>query len=250
MQLQGKTVLVTGGGRRLGRAIALALAEGGANILLHVHTSSGLDVVRDIEALGRRVGLLQADLSTSREVLRLAKTAMASGSVDVLVNNAAVFFPTPLLTITAQAWREVIQTNLTAPFLLAFLLGRAMVKNGAGKIIQLGDWSGERPVPDFLPYCVSKGGARAMTRALAKTFAPQVQVNMVAPGPVQPPEHYDECRVDEIIEQTPLKRLGCEHDIARAVRFLVESGDFVTGATYTVDGGWLSKVAGGRGISL
>ena len=125
-----------------------------------------------------------------------------------------------------------------------------MMKHGAGKIIQLGDWSGARPVRGYLPYCVSKGGIHAVTQALAKAFAPHVQVNAVAPGPVLPPEHYDDGRMRTLVEQTPLKRLGCEQDVARAVRFLVESGDFVTGSTYTVDGGWLAKVATGSETSL
>jgi NAD(P)-dependent dehydrogenase (short-subunit alcohol dehydrogenase family) len=251
MQLQGKIAFVTGGGRRLGQAIAVALAEGGADILLHVHTSSGEEAVRAIEALGRRVIIVRADVSTTAAAVCLGRDAVAAvGRVDILINNAAVFFPTPLQTLTTQSWKSIIQTNLTAPFILALLLGRSMRAQGAGKIVQLGDWSGIRPAPDYLPYCVSKAGIQVMTQALAKAFAPAVQVTAVAPGPVLPPEQYDALKVRKLVEQTPLQRLGSERDVVRAVRFLVETTDFVTGATYLVDGGWLAKVASGSDISL
>ncbi|MGE0682250.1 MAG: SDR family NAD(P)-dependent oxidoreductase [Candidatus Binatia bacterium] len=250
MQLQGKIAFVTGGGKRLGRAIAVALAEGGADILLHVHTSSGEDTARAIEALGRRAIILRADISMTAAAVRLGRDAMATaGRVDILINNAAVFFPTPVTTLTTKSWKSVIQTNLTSPFILALLFGRAMRAQGAGKIVQLGDWGGIRPTLGYLPYCVSKGGIQVMTQALAKAFAPDVQVTTVAPGPVLPPEQYDAIKIQHLVEQTPLQRLGSEQDVVRAVRFLVESGDFVTGATYFVDGGWLAKVASGSVIS-
>lgn len=250
MQLQGKIAFVTGGGKRLGRAIAVALAERGADIVLHVHTSSGEETVRAIEACGRRTSVIRADISTTAEALRLGQEAVAAfGRIDILINNAAVFFPTPLSTLSSQSWRSVIQTNLTTPFVLALLLGRAMRTQGVGKIVQLGDWSGVRPTRGYLPYCVSKGGIQIMTQVLAKAFAPQVQVAAVAPGPVLPPEHYDAVKIQQLVEQTPLQRIGDEQDVVRAVRFLVETGDFVTGATYLVDGGWLAKVASGSTIS-
>ena len=250
MQLQGKIAFVTGGGKRLGRAIAIALAERGADILLHVHTSSGEETVRAIEALGRRAIIVRADISTTAAAVRLGRDAVAAvGRVDILINSAAVFFPTPLSTLSTQSWRSVIQTNLTAPFILALFLGRAMRTQGLGKIVQLGDWSGVRPTPGYLPYCVSKGGLQVMTQALAKALAPAVQVTAVAPGPVLPPEQYDARKIRQLVEQTPLQRLGNEQDVIRAVRFLVESGDFVTGTTYLVDGGWLAKVGSGSAIS-
>lgn len=251
MQLQGKIAFVTGSGKRLGSAIALALAERGADIVLHVHTASGEETARAIAALGRRVILVRADISTTAAAVRLGQDVMAAAErIDILINNAAVFFPTPLPLLSTKVWRSVIQTNLTAPFVLALLLGRAMREQGGGKIVQLGDWSGMRPSPGYLPYCVSKGGILAMTQGLAKAFAPDVQVAAVAPGPVLPPEQYDAIKIRHLVEQTPLQRLGSERDVVRAVCFLVESGDFVTGATYFVDGGWLAKGAGGSDTSL
>ena len=250
MNMDGRIALVTGGGRRLGRAIAVSLAENGADVLLHVHSSSGSEVTHTIESLGRRAILLRADLSTAKGAVHLGKEALQIfGHVDILINNAAVFFPTPISRITTLSWKSIIQTNLTASFFLALVLGRSMRDQGEGKIIQLGDWSGIRPLLGYLPYGVSKSGVFSFTQAFAKAWAPKVQVNAVAPGPVLPPEQYEEERKSLLTEQTPLRRLGHESDVVRTVQFLVQSGDFVTGATYFVDGGWLAKGAAGSEIS-
>jgi NAD(P)-dependent dehydrogenase (short-subunit alcohol dehydrogenase family) len=250
MALHGTIALVTGAGRRLGRAIALSLAEHGADIVLHVHTASGEDIAQEVVALGRQVIIVRADLSRPVEASRLSQEALAiAGHIDVLVNNAAVFIHTPLPTLTPASWRLVLQTNLTAPFLLSLSLGRAMRARGSGKILQLGDWSGVRPLPGYLPYCVAKGGVHLLTQALAKALAPQVQVNEIAPGPVLPPASYDTAARQALIHNTPLGRLGRAEDVARAVRFLVERGRGVTGATYVVDGGWLASAPSGRETS-
>jgi pteridine reductase len=246
MDLQGKVALVTGAARRLGRGIALALAEDGADLVLHRHASAADDTARAVEQLGRRVVVIQADLSTPAACTRFSQEALAlAGHVDVVVNNAAVFFPTPLATLTVETWRTMIRTNLTAPFVLALHLGRVMRAQGQGHLIQIGDWSGLRPARGYLPYCVSKGGLTALTQALAKALAPHVHVNSVVLGPILPPEHYAGAARHAIQEQTPLRRLGEVEDVVRAVRFLVNRGAFVTGSTYVVDGGWLVSAAGG-----
>ncbi len=251
MELSGKVALVTGAARRLGRAIALTLAAEGVDVVLHVHTSSGEDIAREIATLGRQAWIVRADLSRPAEAYRLSRGVEAlAGRVDILVNSAAVFFPTPLPTLTVHTWQTVLHTNLTAPFVLSLLLGRAMRERGTGKIIQLGDWSGKRPLPGYLPYCVSKGGVLALTHVLAKALAPQVQVNAVAPGPVLPPDDYTATARRALVAHTPLKRLGQVADVARAVRFLITAGDFVTGAIYLADGGWLASVPEGTSTSL
>jgi len=250
-ELSGKVVLVTGAGRRLGRAIALTLATEGANIALHVHTSSGEDLAREITALGREAWVVRADLSRPLEAQRLSEVVLArAGHVDILVNNAAVFFPTPLPMLTVPLWRTILHTNLTAPFVLSLLVGRTMHAHGRGKIIQIGDWSGMRPLTGYLPYCASKRGLVALTQALAKAFAPQVQVNALAPGPVLPPDHYTAVARRALMAHTPLRRLGRVEDVTRAVRFLATAGAFVTGAVYLVDGGWLISEPEGTGISV
>ena len=249
--LQGKVALITGAGRRIGRAIALALAQAGADTLLHVHTSSAEAVHGEISQLGRRAWIVRADLSQPEAVRRLACEAReAAGRIDILVNNAAVFFSTPVSTLGCADWARTLRTNLSAPFLLSLLVGRHMYRQGHGKIIFLGDWSGQRPSLEFLAYCVSKSGIHALTPALAKAFAPHVQVNEIAPGPVLVPEEYAARQRTRMRKNTPLQRFGDPQDVARVVRFLAECGDFVTGATYGVDGGWLAKGAGGSGTSL
>lgn len=251
MDLQGKVALVTGAARRLGQGIAVALAEGGADLLLPIHTASPEETVRAVEKLGRRALVLKADLSNPGACLRFSQEALAlAGHVDIVVNNAAVFFPTPLATLTMGTWQTMIRTNLTAPFVLALQLGRVMHAQGQGSIIQIGDWSGLRPARGYLPYCVAKGGLAALTRALAKAFAPHVQVNSVVLGPILPPDHYDAAARQAIQEQTPLRRMGQVGDVVRAVSFFVCRGAFVTGATYVVDGGWLVSAAGGTETML
>lgn len=251
VDLQGKVALITGAGRRVGRAISLALAQAGADTLLHVHTSSAETIQVEISQLGRRAWIVRADLSQPDAVSRLACEAQeTAGRIDILVNNAAVFFSTPVATLGWADWERTLRTNLSAPFLLSLLVGRNMYQHGSGKIIFLGDWSGQRPSREFLAYCVSKSGIHALTQALAKAFAPYVQVNEIAPGPVLVPVEYSARQRARVRKNTPLQRFGDPQDVARVVRFLAECGDFVTGATYGVDGGWLATGAGGSGTSL
>ncbi len=251
MQLRSALALVTGAGRRIGREIAVALAQGGADVVLHAHTSSGEATQQAVQQYGRRAWIVRGDLANRRDVQRVAHEALEkTGKVDILINNAALFFPTPIATLTAQEWRAFRQTNLSAPFFLSVLIGRRMYQQGQGKIVFLGDWSGRRPSRSFLPYCVSKAGVYTLTQALAKAFAPHVQVNEVAPGPVLLPEDYGPGQQEALRVHTPLQRFGSPHDIARTVRFLLESGDFVTGASYVVDGGWLAQGPDGTETSV
>jgi pteridine reductase len=252
MRLSGQVALVTGAARRLGRAVALALAQEGADVVLHVHTSSGEEIAREVRDLGRRAWVVKADLSSPAETVRLSQNVLtfAEQRVDILINNAAVFFPTPLSHLTTQTWHTILHTNLTAPFTLSLLLGRTMRARRRGHIIQLIDWSGIRALPAYLPYCVSKGGLWTLTQALAKVFAPQVQVNGVAPGPVLPPDDYPEEQCQSLGAETPLRRVGQVADVIRAVRFLLTTDGFITGSVYVVDGGWLACAPGGRRTSL
>jgi len=248
MSLVGKTALVTGAAKRLGRRSALTLAEAGAEVILHVNTSSGDAVAQEIQGLGRHAAVVRGDLSQVEETLRVAREAFTlarDGKIDILVNNAAVFAPSSLARTSVGEWQRMLRVNLTAPFIFALTLGRAMRKAGGGKIIQLGDWSGQRPVPGYLPYCVSKGGLHVLTLALAKALAPQVQVNEVVVGPVLIPDEYDEQATRVLLQQTPLRRVGNAEDVAKAVRFFAEASDFITGASYPVDGGWLVNGPGG-----
>ena len=233
---------MTGAAKRVGRVIALELAGRGMNVAVHYHTSAeeAAATVRELEGLGVRACALGADLARTAEVQRLAAEAETrSGGLAVLVNSASNYLRVPFARLTEAAWDASLDTNLKAPFLLAWHVGRAMQARGSGHIVNLADWAGERPYRDYLPYCVSKAGVIGLTKALAKELAPEVQVNAVAPGPVMPPEGMPVVEREAIARATPLRRLGTPEDVARCVRFLVEEASFSTGATFYVDGGRL-----------
>ncbi|MCC6848248.1 MAG: SDR family oxidoreductase [Deltaproteobacteria bacterium] len=240
MNPSGRTALVTGAARRLGRAIAEDLAAAGARVAVchRTSTAEAQAVIAGIRARGGVAEAFTADLADPGAVERLAADVTdRMGPVDVLVNNASVFYPTPLDTLDVEAWDAVMAVNLTAPFLLALLLGRAMRARGAGKIVNLADIAAERPHPGYLPYGISKAGIVALTRGLALELAPAVQVNCVAPGPILAPIDATPASTAALVRGTPLGRLGDARDVAAAVRFLVTGSDFVTGTTVVVDGG-------------
>jgi len=239
MEVRGKTVLVTGGARRIGRVICTAFARRGARVVIHYHHSraAAREAVSELRSLGAPARTVQADLASVREVERLINDLLEDGGVDVLVNSASNYLRAPVETLTEADWDKSINTNLRGPFFCALRLGLAMRERGGGKIINIGDWAGARPYEDYLPYCISKAGITAMTVGLAKALAPQVQVNCVAPGPILLPDDFSDEDRQRVIQATPLGRIGNPQDIASTVAFLVEATDFVTGATYLVDGG-------------
>jgi len=242
VNLQGKTALVTGAGKRLGREIALALARRGANIIVHYHTSAAdaRAVVAEIKALGVEALAVHANQSSAREVRDAVRKATARfGAIDVLVNSAAVFRRTPLEALTERDWDFHLDANLKGPFLFALEIGRRMKARGDGRIINFADWAVSRPYRHYLPYLVSKAGIDCLTKALAKELAPNVRVNAIAPGPVLLPADFPASAKAAVRDATLLKRLGAPQDIVNAVLFLLEGGDFVTGHTLVVDGGRL-----------
>ena len=240
MELCGRTALVTGAARRVGRAIALALAGRGTDLVVHYKGSAAeaRATAEAVQRLGRRSVTIQADLGQPEEVEALADRAVeAFGTIDILVNNAALFYRTPLEKVTGQEWDQFLRVNLTGPFLLARRLGLLMRRRGEGKIVNIADVAGMRPWAEFLPYCVSKGALITLTQGLAKALAPQVQVNAVVPGSVLLPEEYGDKEREAIVRATLLKRVGDPDDVAKAVLFLVEGPDFITGQVLVVDGG-------------
>lgn len=241
MNLKEKTVLVTGAGRRVGRAIALAAAERGARVAVHYNRSKkeAEAVVREIEKKGGTARALGGDLSKPPDCDRIVQETVALfGGLHVLVNNAAVFFKTPLFDLSEADWDLTLDSNLKGSFFCARAAAKAMQAEG-GKIINFGDWSGFRPYVDYLPYCISKAGVIAMTKGLAKTLAPKIEVNAVAPGPILLPEDLDPAEREEVFRGTPLKKVGSPQDIVNAILFLIEGTDFMTGETIVIDGGRL-----------
>jgi pteridine reductase len=241
MNLEGKVALVTGAGRRIGRAISLALAAHGASIAVHYRTSQAEAdaVATEIGAKSGNARTFGANLEHVAEIQQMvAEVLDAFGRVDILINSASVFAPTPLTEIIERDWDMNLDTNLKAPFFLSKFVSAAMRKRGAGKIINLGDWAGIRPYKDYLPYSVSKSGLIGLTKALAKELAPQVQVNCIALGMVIPPEHYTSEEVERLVSRTLTKKIGTSEDVARAIVFFCET-DFATGTVLTLEGGRL-----------
>lgn len=242
MDLKQKVALVTGAGRRVGRSIALALAERGASVAVHYRNSlaEAEAVVAEIASKQGRAQTFRADLEHVAEIEQMvADVLQAFGRLDVLVNSASIFGPKPLDQITERDWDANLDTNLKAPFFLSKFAGAAMRRQGAGKIVNLGDWAAMRPYKDYLPYSVSKSGLIGLTRALAKELAPEVQVNCIALGMVMPPAEYSKAEVDRLVSRSLTKKMGAPEDVARAVMFFCESTDYATGTTLTLDGGRL-----------
>jgi len=239
MGLQGQVALVTGSGARVGRQIALRLAEAGMAIAAHYHTSrSGAASL--VEAVRSRGGVARAygvDLGEADGVEHLASAALRDfGGIDLLVNSAAAWPRTPVASLTPGDFDRVLAIDLRAPFLLSVRIGRAMKEKGRGQIINLLDWSLERPYPDYLPYGIAKAGLAAATRGLARALAPEVRVNAVAPGPVLLPEGMEAERSERIRRAIPLGRIGKADDVADAILYLIQAS-YATGSILTIDGG-------------
>lgn len=232
--------LVTGAARRLGRAIALRLARGGWDVAVHHHTSAteAATLVAEIRSLGRRSMAFAADLADGTAPDRLVgEVEVDLGPVEVLVNNASVFPRTPFLECGVDDFDLCWAVNLRAPLLLARAVAPGMKARGRGRIVNLGDLHGERPLPDRTPYSVSKAGLHMATLALARELAPEIQVNAVAPGAILPPEDADPTEAARLVRRIPAGRLGTPVEIAEAVAFFVEGPPFVTGEILRVDGG-------------
>lgn len=235
MDLEGKTALVTGGARRIGRAICLALAGKGVRVAIHCRTSEA--DARDLADRCPGSIVLRANLADPAERARLLPEAVERlNRIDFLVNNASVYEPAPLAEIDEAAFERALAVNLTAPFFLARDAGLRMRAAGSGAIVNLTDWGIDRPYPDRIPYFAAKAGLEAATKGLARALAPEVRVNAVAPGPILLEEGAGDEAVAAVERATPLGRLGGPEAVATAVLFLL-SHDFMTGETIRVDGG-------------
>jgi pteridine reductase len=240
--VEGKSVLITGGAKRVGAAICRRLHAAGANLMLHYRTSAGEARLLQAELNHTRpdsVSLIQADLLDLHKLASVVEqTLQAFGRLDALVNNASSFFPTTVGEITETQWNDLIGTNLQVPLFLAQAAAPAL-KKAQGAIVNLSDIHAERPLKNYVVYSIAKAGLEGLTRSLARELAPEVRVNAVAPGPILWPddESFDELSRQRIISHTPLKREGTPDDIARAVHFLLADANYITGETINVDGG-------------
>ena len=240
--MQGKVVLITGGGKRVGAAICRRLHAAGANLMLHYRKSAGEARLLSAElnhARANSVALIQADLlETAKLPSIVEQTLQTFGRLDGLVNNASSFFATPLGEIAIADFDDLIGTNLKAPLFLAQAAAPAL-KKAQGAIVNIADIHAERPLKNFVVYSIAKAGLIGLTRSLARELAPEVRVNAVAPGPILWPDDasFDELSRQRIISHTPLRREGEPDDIAKAVHFLLADAGYVTGETINVDGG-------------
>jgi pteridine reductase len=238
VELRGRAALVTGAGRRVGRAIAGALARRGAHVALHYHASEAgaRAAAAEVEACGVRAALLRADLASAAEAAALAGRAReALGGLDIVVSGAAVMERRRLADVTPADWDRAMDLNVRGTFFVAQGAAAAMGEAG-GAIVNLADVAGFERWRDYPVHCLSKAGVIAMTELLAKLLAPRVRVNAVAPGAVLLPDDWSAEAARRLADTTPLRRLGTPEDVSRAVLFLLEN-DFVTGETLVVDGG-------------
>jgi pteridine reductase len=239
--LTGKTVLITGGAKRVGAEIARELHAAGANLAIHYRSSA-----REAQALATalntaRAGsaaVVQAELLDVGKLPALVEFAVRSfGSLDVLINNASTFYPTKLGEITAAAWDDLLGTNLKVPTFLSQAAAPALRKSG-GLILNIVDIHALRPLRDHTVYCTAKAALHMLTRSLAKELGPEIRVNGIAPGPILWPEGQGESpKRARIIERTILKRMGAPSDIARTALFFAAHAPFITGQILAVDGG-------------
>lgn len=239
--LTGKTVLITGGARRVGAAIVRAMHGAGANLVIHYRKSANEAGQLADELNSRRqksVVTIQADLLDTARLPALVEFAQRNfGALDVLVNNASTFYATPIGEITPAAWDDLLGSNLKVPLFLSQAAAPAL-KASQGLILNIVDIHSLRPLRNYTVYCAAKAGLHMLTRSLAKELGPEVRVNGISPGPVLWAEgQADSALREKIVEATLLKRIGSPEDIARTALFFAASAPYITGQILAVDGG-------------
>jgi NAD(P)-dependent dehydrogenase (short-subunit alcohol dehydrogenase family) len=239
METKGKVALITGGAHRVGKAITLALAGAGANVIVNYHSSAGPaeETVAEAQAFGVDAIAVQADVAQLDQVNGMVDAAIARfGAVDILVNSASLWRKTPFPTQDVSDWHRVTSILINGSFYCANALAPGMLERGAGAIVNIVDLSVWKPWRNFTAHAVGKAALLALTRQLALELAPAVQVNAVAPGPVLPPPDYDEGQIATVAARTLKKRWGTADDVAEAVLFLIKA-NYITGEVIVVDGG-------------
>ena len=226
MKLDGKVVLITGGARRVGREVALALAQRGACLALHYNQSR--QEAHDLAAQMNKIHpgharAFRADLRNVSQIKRLTKNVGTYfKKIDVLINNASVYQKNIFGKTSRTDWDDHLNANLRAPFFLCQEVSSWMKKNGGGSIINIADWAALRPYADFAPYCISKAGLLCLNSVLAKALAPKIRVNAILPGPILLPQKSSAQFRNAVIQATPLKRIGSPEDISAAFTGIVE----------------------------
>ncbi len=235
--LEGQTVLVTGGARRVGRSLALGIAQAGGNVVIHYGRSqeAARQTRADIEALGRRAWLIQADLDDPSQARMAVHRAWECAPLDALVNNAAIFEALTWENTTLEAWERHLRINLTAPFLLSQAFALHLPPERQGRIVNLVDWRALRPAADHLPYTISKAGLVALTRSLAAALGPRLTVNALALGAILPPADGGDTQAP--IRGLPAGRWAAPEEVQEAIIFLLSGPRYITGEIIHLDGG-------------
>jgi len=240
-ELSGKVALITGGARRIGACIARTLHAAGMKVVIHYHSSPvpAHALQEELNALREKsCVLMQCELSEYSKLKPLVNESVReSGRLDVLINNASAFFPTPLGKTNEQDWNTLIDVNLKAPFFLT-QAAAPYLKKYHGSVINLIDIHADRPIVDHPVYCASKAGLSSLTHSFAQSLAPEVRVNGIAPGAILWPEnHHDEIAQKRLLSRIPLKRMGNPQDIADTALFLIRNAPYISGQILAVDGG-------------
>ncbi len=235
--LQGRAFLVTGGARRVGKALALGIAQAGGDVIIHYGRSAeaAQATAAEIKALGSRAWLLQADLNDPAQAQALMGRAWACAPLTGLVNNAAIFAPLRWEDTTLEDWEAHLRINLTAPFLLSQAFASRLPPEAAGAILNIVDWRALRPGADHLPYTVSKAGLTALTQALAVALGPRITVNALALGAILPPS--DGGAADSVVRGLPVARWAELDEVQAAAVFLLGGPRYITGEIIHLDGG-------------
>ena len=236
--LTGKSALVTGGAKRIGRAIALALARAGADVTItfRFSESEAVQTMQEIVGLGRRAQAIECDVRSEPSVQQAVESAFSFHErLDILVNNAAVFETASLDTLSLQQWDAVFETNARGPFLVA-REALPHLRASRGRIVNIGSLGGIQAWAEHGHYCASKAALHMLTKAMAKAFAPEIAVNCVAPGWIEMDEKPG-AQATRLAAKTPMRRNGKAEDVADAVLFFATSANFITGQILAVDGG-------------
>lgn len=238
MELRGVTALVTGGAHRVGRAVVMALADAGCNLVLHYNRSSDAAEATADEArgLGSEVRVVGADLGDAALADQVIGGAGDLGPIRVLINSAGVFTDDTLSSTDAETWDETMAVNLRAPVFLTRAFAEALPGGEGGSVVNITDWRTARPYPDHFSYVVAKGGLDTFTIAAAAALAPEIRVNGVALGAILPPSGKDSAYLKDLAREIPLRRVGGTEPVAQAVLFLLRN-HFITGEIIRLDGG-------------
>ena len=231
--------LVTGAARRVGRAVVLELSRSGFDVAIHYRSSESeaRKVAQECAALGADAFTIQADLGTVSDVRKMADAVVNRwGALDVLVNNASLFEPVPFQEITEAQWDEMFAVNLRAPFVLSQSC-MGLLKASSGLVVHLCDIGGDRPMPGYAHYSVSKSALIGLVKAMAVELGPEVRTVGISPGHVVWPEDWSDEYRQEMLGRIPLNRVGKAEDVGKLVRFLFQEGCYINGDVIAVDGG-------------